>query len=239
MDLQRFDLPMDESDLKGLTPEQLGFLPSLRLVTKLDRSDIAQLAAAMRGNPFMAGAAKVTEAGLVEMFASRADLVLLMLEEEGVAEPTGYVLASTTPLPPHPCPQFCMQFTGEDFAYMRRGRNPDEQARKQRVVGAGDAVLFSYEVRQPYRGLGRAHALVAGVKAAARERGCDRLVALVSGIRGRKLSWDKETHARLAAHGFGEFATGVGGTQYMMQLALPPKPGHWSAQRCQAARWGE
>jgi GNAT superfamily N-acetyltransferase len=230
---------MDESDLFGLNAAQRAFVPCLRLATRLDGSDIAKLAAAMRGNPFMAGAHKVSEAGLASMFASRSDLVLLMLKEEGVPEPTGYVLASTTPLPPHPCPEFCKQFTGEDFAYMRRGRTPDTERKKQSVVGKGDAILFSYEVAESFRGEGRAHSLVAGVKAVARERGCDRLVALVSGTHGRKLSWDKETHARLTAHGFGEFATGVSGTQYMMQLALPPKPGRWSAESCQAARWGE
>ncbi len=242
MEIRPLDLPMDQHDLEGLEERHRARIEQLAVVTNPDKNLVGWLTQRMKSNRFMAGPERVTEIGMEEMFRTRSDLCLLLMTEPGIEGFSGYALASTSPrLPtlPHPDPDLGEGLAKAKFKFIRRsGREDTSQFLYQAVVGKGDGILIGYGVEKQFRGSGRSRTLIAGVRACARFAGCDRLVAFVSGSAGRRGNWDREASERLREQGFGEFATvEVGGLQHCMQVALPPYPGRWSREKCEAVRY--
>lgn len=229
MKLVQLGVTVKECDLHGLNPLQRAYVPRLRLGSEFSEAELRKLSWVMQHNRFMPGANGYRRDKLGEMLSARSDIELLMLLGEDSDKLIGYAMVGFSPKWPHPDPEFVNTvspqtaiFSRAEFAGSMAGHLP--RPAQQPILQQGDAILFSYGIRKPYRGSGRARTLIAGARALAREaHRCTRLVAAVSGVRGRGgASWDRATRERLVAHGFGEFCTAFLGNEsyHLMQVGL-------------------
>lgn len=232
MKLVQLGVTVKECDLHGLNPLQRAYVPRLRLGSEFDEADIRRLSWVMQRNRFMPGADGYRRDKLGEMLSVRGDIELLMLLGDDSEELIGYAMVGFSPKWPHPDPEFAAtmrpqeaNFSRAEFAGPRTVSLP--RPARQLVLQKGDAILFSYGIRKAHRRAGRSRALIAGVRALAREaHGCTRLVAAVSGRHGRGgAMWDRSTRDRLVDHGFTEFCTAYLGNElyHLMQVGLVPQ----------------